>query len=112
MAGFVPAGASGSSTNVVVSGAIQPTVSLVDMPAANTEYDFVLPTNTKRFMLKLRGSAGLRVAYVAGESAVGGDYLTVPSGCSYTESDLTLTSITIYFQSGTASQTAEVVYWI
>lgn len=74
-------------------------------PISTTETSLVLPANTKRFLLKARASK-LQVGYQAG-----GDYVTVPSGSIYEESEIKRASTTLFLISNAASDTLEVVAW-
>lgn len=110
MSYFTPAGSGGAPQNVTVNGATTPLVVNVSILLAATEYSYVLPTDCKQFLIKLRNSGRLQVSYSAGQSGI--TYLTVPSQCFYAESDLALTApTTIYFQSNLASQIAELQIW-
>lgn len=110
MSYFTPAGSGGAVSNVIVEGSTNPTVATVSMALAGTEYSYVLPTNCKQFMIKLRGSGTLQFSYVSGES--GTTYMEIPRYCFYAESDLNLNAATtLYFQSSSASQVAELIVW-
>jgi hypothetical protein len=87
-----------------------PTVANVSMPTANVEVSYALPKGTKRFLFKLRSTTvASQLAYVSGAS--GTTFVTVAAGASYTEEHLWAEAVTLYFQSGTATQTAEIVSW-
>lgn len=86
-----------------------PIVENVSIPTANTEVSHALPTGTKRFLIKLRDSATLKIAYSSGTS--GTVFVTIPQSCFYSEERIGAASTTIYMQSPTASQTAEIVSW-
>ena len=101
-AGNITADSAGSGT---------PTVSVVSLATANTEYSFLLPSGCRQFLVKLRGAATLQVAYSMGDS--GTTYFTVPRNCFYAESDLKIeTAVTLYFQSPVASQELEILTWV
>lgn len=111
MSAFTPAGSGGLIPTVSVSGATTPTVAELDLTLAATEYSYTVPTNAKQFLLKLRSPAVLQVSYVSGQS--GTTYITVPRGCFYAESDLNLSGpVTIYMQSPSAAQVAEITLWV
>jgi hypothetical protein len=83
----------------------------VSIVSANTEYSQALSSSTKRFSIKLRGFADLKLAYVSGQS--GTTFITVPGGSSYEEINLAgTTALTLYFQSPTASQETEIIQWV
>lgn len=110
MSYFTPSGSAGVPQSISISGATNPTTVNVPMLLAATEYSYILPTGTKQFLMKLQGPSPFQVSYVLGESST--NFLTVPWGCFYAESDLALNApVTIYFQSSAASQTAEIRIW-
>jgi hypothetical protein len=110
---FTPTGGSAEITGSVtttVTGAANPTVANVAMASAGTEYSYALPASTKKFYIKLRdASATMQLAFSAGTS--GTTYVTVHRGNWFGEEGLT-TSVTLYFQSDVAAQTAEIVSWV
>lgn len=110
MSAFTPAGSGGAPSTTTIVGATNPTIAHVTMPVSGTEYSYTVPTGAKQFLVKLQSLAVLQLAYVSGQS--GTTYITVPRGCFYAESDLTLTApVTLYFQANTATQVLEVVFW-
>lgn len=109
MSQFTPSGSSGSTTNVVVSGSTSPQVARVSIVLANTEYSYALPTNTKKYTIRLLGSQQLKVAFQAGQS--GTDYIPLPANGIHWEDGLSLTGISLYFQSPSSSQLAIITYW-
>jgi len=109
MSQFTPSGGGGAPLTVITSGVTNPTVANVGIPLANTEVSYALPANTKRFMIKLRDIATMKLAYVVAGS--GTTYVTVPSGGVYGEDGLSSPSLTLYFQSTAAGSTAEIVSW-
>lgn len=98
---------SGGLQSVVIVGANAPTVSTVDATLAGTEYSYVLPAATKKFLIKARQGAPLLLAYESAASA----YIEIPRWCFYSESDLSLAGLTLYFQSPAANQVVEIVTW-
>lgn len=87
----------------------KPTIANVSMTSANTEYSYTFPAGTRAFRIKLRAlNAQLKIAFVSGES--GSTYLTVPYG-DFLEMKAKVGGATIYFQSASASQTAEIKTW-
>lgn len=103
----ISTGGGGGSTLVPVE---TPTIYNIPMTLASTEYSQLLSTNTRRFSIKTRGSSSLQLAYAAGQSGV--TFILIPPGAEYTENDLKLTGVTLYFQSPAAGQIAEIVEWI
>lgn len=93
------------------TGSSVPTVTVVSMPLASTEYSVSIPVNCRQFLVKLRSTASLQITYTAGQSAT--SYITVPRNCFYAESDLKIAgAVTLYFQSPAASQELEVLTWV
>lgn len=109
MAQFTSAGGGGVPVSASIVGAASGLVSNVAMTTADTEYSFVLPEGTKKFTLKLRDYADLKIALTA--AASGTTYLTVPRGVTYSEDALTTVGTTLYFQSPQASQVLEIITW-
>ena len=110
MASFTPAG----SGNIVVNtgAASNPTVTNITMTAADTEYAFALPTNTRKFSIRVRlhdnAAPVLRVYYVSG----GPDYVSISPGTMYSEADLALSGITVYMQCSLPARVVEIVSWV
>lgn len=87
-----------------------PTIYNVTTPGtANTETSQALSSNVRQFLLRVRGLANLQFAFVSGQS--GSNYITVPRGASYTVSNLSLESATLYFQVDKESQVVEILEW-
>lgn len=87
----------------------KPTTKNSSMSSAATEVSYEFPEGTKKFRIKLRAlNALLQVAFVSGES--GSNYLTVPYG-DFLEMKAKVGGATIYFQSPSSSQTAEIQTW-
>jgi hypothetical protein len=108
--GYIRTFISGGSVTVdptVLLGST-PTLSNTSAPVANTEHSYTVPADTKRFILKARGSSAIKIAYVSGQS--GTTYLSVPPGASYEEFGLK-TGVTVYFQCSKASETVEILSW-
>ena len=78
-------------------------------PLANTEYSQLLPLNTKKFSLRVRGIATTRVAWVSGETAT--NYFTIPPGCTMSEDLVKLDTITVYLRTDKPSQIIEIQAW-
>lgn len=111
MSQLTPAGSSGAPSTAVVTGASNPTVQNISLDTATIEYSYALPLGTKHFLIKLRNaSAKLQLAYTSGMSGV--TYVTIHPGTFFSTGDLTTDNTILYFQSGTDSQTAEIVSWV
>lgn len=92
-----------------MSSVAKPTLANTTMTSADTEYSYTFPAGTQKFRIKLRAlNALLKVAFASGQS--GTTYITIPYG-----DDLVMEAkvggATIYFQSPTASQVAEIETW-
>lgn len=75
--------------------------------AANTEYNFVLPDETKRFAIRLRETdSPLKVKYQSG-----GNHILLPRGTSYSEENLVTDNVTLYFETELSNRTVEIIYW-
>ena len=86
-----------------------PVIYNVTMTLANTEYPQALPANTRKFMIKCRGSYNVKVCFASGQS--GTIYLTIPANMAWWEDQISVASGTLYFQCATAGQVAEIVAW-
>lgn len=111
MASFAPGGSGAVSLNVSGTGLVktQPGVLNIPILLANTEYAINLPANTVSFLVSTRRASRLQLSYIAGQSAA--IYLTIHPGSCYSESDLVPQSRQLFFQSTTAGDTVEVLYW-
>lgn len=112
MSNITPSGSGGSTSTVIVSGASNPTITNVALASASTEVAIALPSNCKKFVLKLRETLPigyLQVSLVENESNV--TYVTLPHGSVYSDDNLDATGITLYVQSTVAGQVAELLTW-
>lgn len=100
-------GAQTFTGSVTITGVASPLISNVLLTDANTEYSITLPNNCKRYLIKLRDPASLKLRYISGS-----DYLTIPPGCHYTEDDIETLSISIYVESTSPAQMIELVTWV
>lgn len=88
----------------------KPTVYNKAMAALNTEYSQALPARVKRFTFQLQAGTDCKLSYTVGTS--GSNYITIKSGSSYSEENLNpADTITLYFQSASNTQVAEIVAW-
>lgn len=89
----------------------RPTIANVNITLADTEYSYALPAGTMRFEINLRNVAiPLKICFVSGAS--GTIYKNLPAGESYREEGIKAGDNTLYFQSATADQVAEILSWI
>lgn len=106
---FSPGGASpATNVNSTIVGPDSPVIVNTVIALADTEQSYALPAGTSRFMIKVNG-ADLKLAYAPGTS--GTTFLTVPRWCFYTETDISPTSLTLYFQSPLVGLSIEIVSW-
>lgn len=100
-------GSAGGQSSVILQGVSNPQIDNVDLTLANTEYSVTLPTGVRQYLIKLRdSSAELKLRYVSAS-----DFITIPRGCNYSESDLGVTTLTIYLESNSAAQVVELITW-
>lgn len=76
---------------------------------AATEYSQALPANTKEFTVRSRSNAVLNFTLTAGNS--GTIFTEIPVGASYTQTGLSLTGATVYFQSNVPGVIVEIEAW-
>lgn len=83
---------------------------VINLPLAlaNTEYNFSLPSTTKRMQMMLRDGKGPLRIY---DSAGAASFYTVNRGAFFQTDDIDVTALTFYIQSGQASCTLEILYW-
>ncbi len=86
-----------------------PTVYNVSAPLADTEYSQALNSATKSFMIKVRGSALLKVAFQSGESS--SNFITVDLHCVLVQDALNFSGA-LYFQTNKPSQVIEILEWV
>lgn len=89
------------------------TVSVVTMTTADTEYSHTFSANTSSFFIKVRSqSVKLLLASATGTLPTSGDgsaYFTVPQNGWMSPENLDVGGKTIYLQTASASQTAEIM---
>lgn len=92
----------------VTDSTTTPTIYNVNATLANTEYSQALSLNTKAIVVRARDMTTLKIAFVSGDTAT--NYITVPSGCTYNESNLNFSG-TLYVSSSKAAQVVEILEW-
>ncbi len=100
-----------SRPEATVAASGTPTIYNVTCTLANTEYSQSVSTGTKKFLIRVRGIAEMRLAFDVADTDDGNMYVTVPHGCSYTEEAL-LFNGTLYFRTNKPAQVVEIVEWI
>jgi hypothetical protein len=86
-----------------------PTVYNLSMPLASTEYSQALDSGTKKILIRMRVRSQARFAFVSGNTST--NWITLEAGAVFFEENLDLSGVTIYLQSSTAGQTAEILAW-
>lgn len=82
----------------------------ITMASANTEYSTALPANTVAMTFQCRGDYDIRFSYQTGKVASPtAPYMTLKAGMIYYETNLDLTSKTLYVACPTAAQVVEVI---
>ena len=95
--------------SVAVDSADTPTIYNLDVLVANTEYSQVLPSNTKKLLIKSRvHNATLQFAFAVGQS--GTNFVSIPFGAFYESEGLLLVGKTLYIRS-TKVTTIEIMAW-
>jgi hypothetical protein len=74
-----------------------PWTSRLTIAAANTEEEFIFPSNTKQYKIINDGNAVLKLSYQETES--GTEYIPIYPGDSHEVWGITAPSVTIYLQS-------------
>lgn len=83
----------------------------ITLPTANTEVSVSLPSNTKRYRVKVRKHTALvNLAFVSGETST--NYWTISRGTVFDSADLDFeSSETIYLSASKANTTIEIITW-
>jgi hypothetical protein len=110
------AGISVSVSGITISGLSvdpnpgTPTITNVSYPTSGIEQSHVLPSDTQKFTIRVRGmNANMRLGFGSGDTS-SGPYLTIRRGNSFFE-DSVKTSATLYFQVDKSSQVVEILTW-
>jgi hypothetical protein len=98
----------GGQQSLTVAGASSRQESTVSLVAANTEYSFSLPANTRKFLIYTEGGSAFKLSQTATGSSSG---MPVPRWCFYQESDLTVSGLVLYFQSPVALEVMRIIVW-
>jgi hypothetical protein len=104
---FSPVGS--ASASVTLAGATTPTLVNITL-TANTEASYTLPTNVKGFALKLREMADLKLAFISGTSST--TFFTVPRGTVFWQDGISVTGLSLYFQTPSSGQVLELLAWV
>lgn len=92
---------------------VEPTVYVLSLVTANTEYSQALPDNTRVFTVQLREAHDTRLAFATGKVAGSTDpFLTLKSGQAFNSPEkLASSGQTIYAACGTANVHLEILVW-
>lgn len=85
------------------------TISNEAIAAPNVEQSFVLPSNTKRFLIRNRANNDIKFAYTVGGTA--SDWLTIKKGAVLEDTSF-YSAQTIYFQTDNAGDVIEIVTYV
>lgn len=88
-----------------------PTINVVTLTNADTEYSATMPANTKKFTIQARENVDIRIAFVTGKVATPTDpYLTLKAGNVWWEDHID-SETTVYFASSSAGTYVEILIW-
>jgi hypothetical protein len=80
----------------------------VSATLANQEYSQALAPQTRKFLIRVRnGGSELKVYFSSGAT----DYILVPRGANYCETEIESSTLTLYFQSSQPGQIVEIIAW-
>lgn len=80
----------------------------VSATLANQEYSQALAPQTRKFLIRVRnGGAELKVYFSSGAAT----YILVPRGSNFFETEIEVSSLTVYFQSSKPGQVIEIIAW-
>ena len=95
----------------VVGDSITYTEYNVAIVAGATEYSQALPTNCRKWQFRSRGINDIRFAFTTGKVATSvSPFQTLPAGGVMPDSEINMTSKTIYF-AGMAGDVVEIIVW-
>lgn len=104
-------GLDGSTVEPITPPSQQPSVYVLTLTNADTEYSYTLPANTKKFTIQARENVDVRFAFETGKVATSTDpYFTLKAGNIWWEDNIN-TQSTIYFASSTADTNLEILIW-
>ena len=86
------------------------TIHTVKIEKADTEYNQLLPDNTKLLTIEISDGTSFRMSFEPNRVAKANrPYATIPTNGEFDEHNLDLTGVTIYFASSTADKTIEII---
>lgn len=107
------AGGAALDISGLLNSSTNPSVQVVTLVDLGTEYSLTLPVSCKRFSIKDRSySSNIKISF--SQNGTASNYTTLSRGCSYSESDLNLTTSnrTIYLKADKNNVILECVIWI
>lgn len=81
----------------------------VTMTDADTEFSLRLPDGISALSVQCRTVCDIKLSFIEGQS--GTKFFTIKSGSVYFETIISSYTNTIYFQSPTAGNVFEIIYW-
>jgi len=79
---------------------------IVSPGVADTEFSHAFSSGTNKFIIKVRQVARLKVAFITG-----GTFISIPLGGVFEQTNLSLTSITVFLKCSKALQDIEILEW-
>jgi len=99
-----------TSLPLTIGGVDTPLIQRIPIVASNTEYSFSISSATKKVQFRAVAKGKVKYSFISGQS--GTNFITVAKGKTEIINELALTgSLTVYFQSDTASEVLEVLSW-
>jgi len=89
--------------------ASSPTIFNIAVPTADTEVSQALPVNFNKITIRARDLTRIQFSFIATESSI--NFITIPSGASYSDDGVFCPSATLYLQTSLDSQVVEVLIW-
>ena len=84
-----------------------PLITCVDVNTANSEENFTLPANTRRYMVYVEEEdTDLEIGFISS-----GNTITVPCGTNYSEKEVDASMLDLYFQTTKAPATVKILSW-
>jgi hypothetical protein len=96
--------------DITLSQLSTPTIQNITAASASTEYNVVIPSNTKKYMIRNRNTGKIQYSFITGQTNT--NFITIMPGNTIEETGLDLTSsLTIYFETSKPNQIIEVLSW-
>ncbi len=96
------------SLTIDLDKATNPVIANLTSPAIiDTEFSHTIPDGAKKIMFRVREKKEMQFGFVTGLA----DYITLPSGASYSVDNISMTGKTLYMKTGYSSLTVELLIW-